>query len=89
MRIGSWRWWELGLFWFLAVILAFALLQLAIARKYPDGFFWLIPYPHWRPVLGGLTGWLRRELPLAFYGVSVVAITVLGVTLYWAVARNR
>ena len=89
MRISSWRWWQVGLFWFLALILAFALLQLAIARRYPGGFFWLLPYPHWRPLVGGLAGWLQRELPLAFYGLAIVAVTVVGVTLYWAATRGR
>ena len=87
MRIAFWRWWELGLFWLLALVLAFALLQLAIARRYPRGFFWLIPYPHWR-ALPGLAGWLRQELPLAFYGIAVVTVTVVAVTLYWTARRG-
>jgi hypothetical protein len=87
MRIATWRWWELGIFWLLSGVLALALLQVAIARRFPRGFFWLIPYPHWRALPGTLSEWLRHELPLAFYGLVVVAITVLGVTLYWAAKR--
>jgi len=88
MRIATWRWWELGVVWILGFVLVFALLQLAIARRFPRGFFWLIPYPHWRSVAGGLGAWLRRELPLAFYGFALVTITLLGITLYWATSHG-